>query len=115
MAWDGGRLRITYNGEVYNYRELRAELEQHGYRFRSQTDTEVILAAYDRWGSTACTASWHVRVRDLDEPRQRLFMARDRLGKKPLYYSARNAPVVRLRAEGPRGGSGVSERSIWRP
>jgi asparagine synthase (glutamine-hydrolysing) len=91
MAWDGGRLRITYNGEVYNYRELRAELEQHGCRFRSQTDTEVILAAYDRWGIDClhhfvgmfAFAIW-------DEPRQRLFMARDRLGKKPLYYSARN-------------------------
>jgi asparagine synthase (glutamine-hydrolysing) len=91
MAWDGGRLRITYNGEVYNYRELRAELERDGCRFRSQTDTEVILAAYDRWGIECLQrfvgmfafAIW-------DEPRRRLFFARDRLGKKPFYYTERN-------------------------
>jgi asparagine synthase (glutamine-hydrolysing) len=91
MAWDGGRLRITYNGEVYNYRELRTELEEHGCRFRSQTDTEVILAAYAHWGvhclqrfvGMFAFAIW-------DEPRQRLFMARDRLGKKPLFYSLRS-------------------------
>jgi asparagine synthase (glutamine-hydrolysing) len=95
MPWDGGRLRITYNGEVYNYRELRKELEADGCRFRSQTDTEVILAAYDRWG-TDCVqrfvgmfgfAIW-------DEPRQRLFLARDRFGKKPLYYSLRNGRLA---------------------
>jgi asparagine synthase (glutamine-hydrolysing) len=88
MPWDGGRLHITYNGEVYNYRELRAELEEHGCRFRSQTDTEVILASYDRWGLDCLNrfvgmfafAIW-------DEARRRLFMARDRLGKKPLYYT----------------------------
>jgi asparagine synthase (glutamine-hydrolysing) len=95
MAWDAGRLRITYNGEVYNYRELRKELEDVGCHFRSQTDTEVILAAYDRWG-TDCVqrlvgmfafAIW-------DEPRQRLFLARDRFGKKPLYYSLRNGRLA---------------------
>jgi asparagine synthase (glutamine-hydrolysing) len=87
MAWDGGRLRITYNGEVYNYRELRDELEHDGCRFHSQTDTEVILAAYDRWGDDCvhrfigmfAFAIWN-------EAGQCLFMARDRLGKKPLYY-----------------------------
>jgi asparagine synthase (glutamine-hydrolysing) len=91
MPWDGGRLRITYNGEVYNYRELRAELERDGCRFRSQTDTEVILAAYDRWGIECLQrfigmfafAIW-------DEPRRRLFLARDRLGKKPFYYAERD-------------------------
>src|SRR5690349_1711797 len=50
MQWDGGRLQITFNGEIYNHLELRAELERIGHRFRSHTDTEVILAAYDQWG-----------------------------------------------------------------
>jgi asparagine synthase (glutamine-hydrolysing) len=90
MPWGDGRLRITYNGEIYNFRELRRELELEGCRFRSQTDTEVVLAAYDRWGIRCLDrlagmfafAIW-------DEPRQRLFLARDRFGKKPLYYSLR--------------------------
>src|SRR5689334_23425582 len=50
MLWDGGRLAITFNGEIYNFLELRRELEGYGHKFRSQTDTEVILAAYDQWG-----------------------------------------------------------------
>jgi asparagine synthase (glutamine-hydrolysing) len=95
MPWAGGRLRITFNGEIYNYRELRAELERDGCRFRSQTDTEVILAAYDRWGVQCLErlagmfafAIW-------DEPRKRLFLARDRFGKKPLYYAVRNGRLT---------------------
>jgi len=88
MAWDGGRLTITFNGEIYNFADLRVELEQHGHRFRSKTDTEVILAAYDQWGVDCvhrlvgmfAFALW-------DAPRQRLWVARDRLGKKPVYYA----------------------------
>src|SRR3954470_3081290 len=73
MTWDNGRLWITFNGEIYNFRELRHELEQCGHRFRTQTDTEVILAAYDQWGTDCVTrlvgmfafAIW-------DDPRRRL-------------------------------------------
>lgn len=82
-----GQLTIVHNGEVYNYRELRIELEQVGYSFRSETDTEVILAAYERWGTDCLThfngmfafAIWDAR-------QDALFIARDRLGIKPLYY-----------------------------
>jgi asparagine synthase (glutamine-hydrolysing) len=78
---------ITYNGEVYNYKEIRAELEAAGVAFRSNTDTEVILKAYERWGPDSVAklrgmfafAIWDARKREV-------FLARDRMGKKPLYY-----------------------------
>lgn len=82
------RFHITFNGEIYNYIELKGKLIGLGYRFFSQTDTEVILAAYSEWGS-ACLhklrgmfafAIW-------DECKKTLFVARDRVGEKPLYYS----------------------------
>ncbi len=82
-----GRYWIVFNGEIYNFRQLRAELEAEGRRFRTQSDTEVILHAYAVHGQ-ACVerltgmfafAIW-------DEAERRLFVARDRLGKKPLYY-----------------------------
>ncbi len=80
---------IVYNGEVYNYRELRAELIAAGERFRSDSDTEVVLKAYRRWGR-ACLD----RFRGMfafalwDAGANEIFMARDRAGKKPLYYTA---------------------------
>lgn len=88
MEWDGGRYRITYNGEVYNYRELRRELESQGLRFRTHTDTEVVVAAYATWGDE-CVRHFNgmFAIAIWDEPRRRLFLARDRMGKKPLYYA----------------------------
>ncbi len=88
MANAEGTLWITFNGEIYNFQALRAELEAVGYRFLTRTDTEVILHAYDRWG-TDCVK----RLRGMfafglwDQRRQRLMLARDRVGKKPLFYS----------------------------
>ena len=81
------RYTITYNGEVYNYLELRQELETLGCTFRTRTDTEVILAAYERWGE-ACVerfnGMWAFAIYDRQE--QNLFFSRDRFGVKPLYY-----------------------------
>src|SRR5205807_138876 len=81
------RFWLVFNGEIYNFRELRAELEARGRRFRTQSDTEVILQAYATFGE-ACVE----RLRGMfafalwDRARRALFLARDRLGKKPLYY-----------------------------
>jgi asparagine synthase (glutamine-hydrolysing) len=81
-------LWIVFNGEIYNYKELRAELESRGHKFKTQTDTEAILALYQEMG-TACVT----KLRGMfafaiwDKPRKRLFLARDRIGKKPLVYA----------------------------
>jgi asparagine synthase (glutamine-hydrolysing) len=87
MSYDNGRLWITYNGEVYNYIELRDELKALGHRFTTGTDTEVILAAYSEWG-TACllrfNGMWAFALLDIEK--SILFCARDRLGVKPFYY-----------------------------
>jgi len=80
-------LTITFNGEIYNYIEIRSELEGLAYTFRTHTDTEVILAAYDRWG-TACLSKFNGMFSFVisDRKKKRLFIANDRFGVKPLYY-----------------------------
>jgi len=83
-------LHIVFNGEVYNFQELRPELEGDGYPFKTRTDTEVILALYEKYGADCVKklrgmfafAIW-------DKRRERLFLARDRIGKKPLVYVRR--------------------------
>jgi asparagine synthase (glutamine-hydrolysing) len=83
-----GRHWLTFNGEIYNYVELREELERLGHQFRSHTDTEVILAAYDQWGAD-CFARfrgmWGLVL--VDGQRQIAVLSRDRLGIKPLYLA----------------------------
>lgn len=90
-----GRYVLIYNGEIYNFQELRAELEARGHWFRSRTDTEVVLNAFVEWGEQAidrlngmfALALWDRRLR-------RLFLARDRYGIKPLYWYYRNGVFV---------------------
>jgi asparagine synthase (glutamine-hydrolysing) len=82
-----GKYSIVHNGEIYNYIELRKQLEKEGYTFRTQSDTEVILAAYDYWNDECVQhfdgmfafAIW-------DEAEKEIFLARDRFGEKPLFY-----------------------------
>ena len=93
MRQDG--LTIVYNGELYNYRALRAELAAGGVRFRTQSDTEVVLEAWRRWGSDALR-----RFRGMysfalvDERSGDLVLARDPFGIKPLYYLPREGGLV---------------------
>jgi len=87
MATEDGRFVIAFNGEVYNFNELRVELEANGHRFHSRTDSEVVLKALAHWGTDALTrfngmfglALW-------DKQRRELLLARDRYGIKPVYY-----------------------------
>jgi len=86
---------IVYNGELYNTREVRKELEGHGYQFRTQCDTEAVLLAYVHWGA-AClerlTGIFAFAV--WDDREEKLFMARDRLGVKPLFYLPRDGQLI---------------------
>ncbi len=91
MCNEDGMIWIVFNGEIYNFQALRKELEGEGHRFKSKSDTEVILHAYEAWGIECLQyfrgmfafAIW-------DSNLQQLFMARDRLGKKPLVYFHQN-------------------------
>jgi asparagine synthase (glutamine-hydrolysing) len=88
MLAEGGRLAISYNGEIYNFREVRAELEAKGHAFRSESDTEVILAAWLQWGPDCLSKLNGMFALALyDAADDSLFLARDRLGVKPLFYA----------------------------
>lgn len=87
MQTEDGALSITFNGEIYNYLEIRRELQRLGHRFKSQTDTEVILRSYRQWGTDCLrrfNGMWAFAL--WDAPKQTLICSRDRFGVKPFYY-----------------------------
>src|ERR1700728_1215164 len=91
---DAGTLAIVYNGEVYNFVDLRAELESAGHRFRTRSDTEVVLRAYEAWGERSVErlhGMFAFAIVEMPQGRggraARVFLARDRMGIKPLYYA----------------------------
>ncbi|MSU54441.1 MAG: asparagine synthase (glutamine-hydrolyzing), partial [Candidatus Staskawiczbacteria bacterium] len=87
MANKDATLHIVFNGEIYNFKELRSELESLGHVFVSKTDTEVILYAYQEWGAKCVEKfSGMFAFVIFDETKSQLFLARDRIGEKPLYY-----------------------------
>ena len=85
---ENGRLQVIFNGEIYNFIELRQELEKKGHVFKTRSDTEVILHGFEEWGTECVTRFNGIFAFALWDPdRKRLFLARDHLGVKPLYYA----------------------------
>jgi asparagine synthase (glutamine-hydrolysing) len=95
IANEDGSCHVVQNGEIYNYRELRHELQRAGHRFVTQGDTEVLVHAYEQWGT-----GFAARLRGMfaiaiwDDARRRLVLARDRYGIKPLYYRDRDGELA---------------------
>ncbi|WP_432821220.1 asparagine synthase (glutamine-hydrolyzing) [Trichloromonas sp.] len=95
MVSASGRFVIVFNGEIYNFLEIREKLEAKGCQFRSQSDTEVLLQAFEQWGEKCLdclNGMWALAIWDRHE--QQLFLARDRFGKKPLFYAFTPAGFV---------------------
>ena len=95
MVTSDGSCVLVFNGEIYNYQDLREELQQEGETFRSRSDTEVLLMGYRRWGKSVLE-----RLRGMfafalwDTPKRKLFLARDRLGIKPLFFAHLKPGIV---------------------
>jgi asparagine synthase (glutamine-hydrolysing) len=86
---EDGTLQLVFNGEIYNYIELRDDLRKHGHVFKTNSDTEVIVHAYEQWGADCVTRFNGIFAFALwDSISKRLFLARDHLGVKPLYYTS---------------------------
>ena len=95
MFNENGAIVIVFNGEIYNFKTLKLDLEKKGYKFRSNSDTEAIIAGYEEYGESICSkldgmfafAIWNKKNKEL-------FIARDRIGKKPIYYSIQNNNII---------------------
>ena len=115
MEDKGGDLVITYNGEIYNYLELKNDLMKKGYAFISSSDTEVVLKAYEEWG-TGCFARfngmWAFAL--WDERQKLLFCSRDRFGVKPFYYVIRKGDSLgKIAREKLKDDSQASIRKLY--
>ncbi|OQX73156.1 MAG: asparagine synthase (glutamine-hydrolyzing), partial [Campylobacteraceae bacterium 4484_4] len=93
MAFEG--VQIVYNGEVYNFKEIREDLEREGYRFDSASDTEVILKSYHRWGLDALKRfNGMFAIAIFDSGKNRCYLIRDRSGIKPLYWYQKEGTLL---------------------
>ena len=92
---ENGTVHVTYNGEIYNYRQLRQELQKLGHSFRTQSDTEVIVHGYEQYGqSFVSKLNGMFAIALWDSTEKKLILARDRMGIKPLYYAVRGDTVL---------------------
>jgi asparagine synthase (glutamine-hydrolysing) len=119
MCDDPAGLALSFNGEIFNFRELRTELEFHGYAFKRDSDTEVLLRAYQHWGPQCVH---HLRGQFAfalwDAKNERLFLARDRFGEKPLYLHESNgalffASEMKALLRLPNIGREIDLTSVW--
>ncbi|MCU7617285.1 asparagine synthase (glutamine-hydrolyzing) [Chryseobacterium sp. PBS4-4] len=95
MLSDNGKITITFNGEIYNFKKLRKELEDLGYQFKSSSDTEVILKSYEEWGTEMFArfdGMFAIALIDLNK--SKIILARDRVGLKPLFYYKNKAIIL---------------------
>ena len=95
MLEDSGRYALIFNGEIYNFLEIREELVSKGHKFKSSSDTEVLLKAYAEWGESCVpkfNGMWAFAI--WDNHKQELFLSRDRYGQKPLFYAQANGKFV---------------------
>ena len=95
LANEDGSVWVIFNGEIYNHADVRRELEAHGHVYRTKSDTETIVHAYEQWGEDCVQ-----RFRGMfafaiwDAPKRRLLLVRDRLGVKPLYWALRGGTLL---------------------
>ena len=95
MSDSENKIQLIFNGEIYNFKEIREELEKEGYKFKSNSDTEVIIYSYKKWGYECVNhfnGMWAFAL--YDEDKKKLFLSRDRFGKKPLYYTIKNSDLI---------------------
>lgn len=95
MCNEDGTVWITFNGEIYNYREVKSELIKKGHRFKTDSDTEVIIHAYEEWGIECLKRFEGMFAFGLyDQKQKEFYLARDRVGKKPVYYTVLKGTLI---------------------